>query len=90
MEAATSPALAACEHNTAVVGVMMEVSPVSELPRVLTQRMISGCRRLKQANKKHSHFERLNYEEFSSQSVNIQSHFREKKFIEDYRKTNNP
>ena len=37
VEAATSPALAASEHNTAVVGVMMEVSPVSELPRVLTQ-----------------------------------------------------
>ena len=37
VEAATSPALAACEHNTAVVGVMMEVSPVSELPRVITQ-----------------------------------------------------
>ena len=37
VEAAPSPALAACEHNTAVVGVMMEVSPVSELPRVLTQ-----------------------------------------------------
>ena len=35
--ATTSPALAASEHNTAVVGVMMEVSPVSELPRVLTQ-----------------------------------------------------
>ena len=35
--AAPSPALAASEHNTAVVGVMMEVSPVSELPRVLTQ-----------------------------------------------------
>ena len=31
------PALAASEHNTAVVGVMMEVCPVSELPRVLTQ-----------------------------------------------------
>ena len=31
------PRLAASEHNTAVVGVMMEVSPVSELPRVLTQ-----------------------------------------------------
>merc|ERR1711952_636679 len=55
---APSPALAASEHNTAVVGVMMEVSPVSELPRVLTQ-------------EKHSHFERLNFEEFSSQSVNI-------------------
>ena len=37
VEAAPSPALAASEHNTAVVGVMMEVSPVSELPRVLTQ-----------------------------------------------------
>ena len=37
VEAAPSPSLAACEHNTAVVGVMMEVSPVSELPRVLTQ-----------------------------------------------------
>ena len=35
--AAPSPALAASEHNTAVVGVMMEVSPVSELPRVITQ-----------------------------------------------------
>ena len=35
--AAPSPALAVSEHNTAVVGVMMEVSPVSELPRVLTQ-----------------------------------------------------
>ena len=37
VEAAPFPALAASEHNTAVVGVMMEVSPVSELPRVLTQ-----------------------------------------------------
>ena len=37
VEAATFPALAASEHNTAVVGVMMEVSPVSELPRVHTQ-----------------------------------------------------
>ena len=37
VEAATFPALAACEHNTAVVGVMIEVSPVSELPRVITQ-----------------------------------------------------
>ena len=37
VEDVTFPALAASEHNTAVVGVMMEVSPVSELPRVLTQ-----------------------------------------------------
>merc|ERR1711884_404075 len=57
---------------------MMEVSPVSELPVSSHRRMISGCRRLKKANKKQSHFERLNYEEFSSQSVNIQTHIREK------------
>ena len=59
VEAATFPALAACEHNTAVVGVMMEVSQVSELPRPVSshRRMISGCRRLKQANNKHSHFD---------------------------------
>ena len=52
------------------MGVMMEVSPVSELPRVLTQ-------------EKHSHFERLNFEEFSSQSVNIVI-LEKKKFMEDY------
>ena len=33
VEAATSPTLAASEHNTAVVGIMMKVSLVSELPR---------------------------------------------------------